>query len=120
MIINQATSSRIANHIFVLYLLLATCIYVLSVECISPSDIAICKEIIHLFQVSYSRFFRKYSQTGAFHTLCHLPDHISNFGPLSATSAYSFKNVNRFLKQSITGTSGQGLQIGKCFVRYQI
>ena len=113
----ERNRSYVVRQMLCLYLCLSASIYALSTESVSPQNIHFAKEIIYFFQICMRQMFGSGVATGTLHALCHLPTQVENFGSLSHTSATCFENVNRFLKKSVTGKKGQGLQIGERFLR---
>ena len=112
----SAECSDIVNRITFLYFLLSSSIYALSDEHINEETLLAVEEIIFAFQKSMDNTLGSGVRIASLHSLIHLPQQVRHFGRLSATSAFTFENVNRFLKRSVSGKRRQGRQIAERFL----
>lgn len=80
--------------------------YVLYDENIDESDISAAETCLREFQLRIVDIFGESVKTITLHALRHLPEQVRKFGPLHAVSAMPFENLNRQIKQSVTGTRG--------------
>ena len=116
---DQVCDSQVCNQIVVLFLLFSTSVYILCEEAITEQMIKAAQTLLLAFQKAYRNMFGSGVQTCSLHALIHLPSQVKRLGPLAAASASCFENVNRFLKNTITGTYQPGNQIAFRFLRYQ-
>ncbi|MEL7308618.1 MAG: hypothetical protein AAGK05_12615 [Pseudomonadota bacterium] len=97
--------------LFITYYYLSVAVFVLSSEKVLKSDLPLCKRIIVQFQRMISNLFGRSVCTMSTHALFHLPEQVEKMGPLTSTSATTFENLLRVLKQSVTGSKGQPHQM---------
>lgn len=115
----STSNSEVSKQFLVLYMMLATSIYILSKPEVNDQDISNARRLISFFQNSLCRYFGDGVRLCSLHMLIHLPDQVKAFGPLTSISAAVFENVNRHFKRSVTGTKGQGLQMAERFLCFQ-
>ena len=108
------------NDIFFVYCLLSTSVYLLSSEYINECDIVDTELYIKTFQSYLVSLLGDSVRTVTLHCLSHLPEQVRRFGPLQNVSAMLFENLNRQLKQSITGTRGCAEQMINRYLNFQI
>ena len=114
----EICESETSNQIAILFLMFSTSLYVLCEEAISEEMIAVARTLLLAFQKAYQDMFGSGVRTYSLHALIHLPSQVKRFGLLPGASASCFENVNRFLKNTVTGTYRPGTQIAYRFLRY--
>jgi len=107
------------KQLYYLFHLLSTAVYLLYGENISESDICAAEICIGEFQRRLVVVFGESVKTVTLHALRHLPAQVRNFGPLSGVSAMPFENLNRQLKQSVTGTRGTAAAMVHRYLLFQ-
>lgn len=108
-----------SGNIFSVFYSLAVAIYIMSDEQVRLSDLPHCDSLIRNFQEGIVQLFGPSVRTMTTHALSHLSEQVRRMGPLSATSCSTFENLNRVLKQSVSGSRGQGHQMILRFLRQQ-
>ncbi|XP_040356372.1 uncharacterized protein LOC121046324 [Ixodes scapularis] len=91
--------------------LLATRIFHLLKDEVTPEDIAIATQTLVQFVVQMQFLYTKVAMTYNIHLLLHLPKCVVQFGPLWAHSCFSFEsNIGKLLKL-VTSSNGVPIQI---------
>jgi len=108
-----------SNHLFRLYYLLSTAIYLLYGEKIQDSDITASEICLREFHLRIIDLFGESIKTITLHALQHLPEQVKKFGPLHCVSAMPFENFNRQLKMSVTGTRGAASTMVYRYLNFQ-
>ena len=80
--------------------------------------IAVARTLLLAFQKPYQDMFGSGVRAYSLHVLIHLTSQVKRFGLLPGASASCFENVNRFLKNTVTGTYRPGTQIAYRFLQY--
>ncbi|XP_051172372.1 uncharacterized protein LOC127288776 [Leptopilina boulardi] len=86
-------------------------IYILSTEEIKVSEIDLADELLHKFVAGTEKLYSKWAMTFNIHSLLHLANSVSDWGPLWAHNAYPFESENGRLLRSTHSTKGIHHQI---------
>ncbi|XP_066584839.1 uncharacterized protein [Prorops nasuta] len=99
------------------YKLLIIATAILSFDEIALNLIDIAEDFLHKFVKDFEHLYGIRFCSINIHQALHLPDCVRKFGPLWATTAYEYENINGQLLKMIHGTNHIDCQIAKSHVR---
>ena len=117
--VHRNSPSQNSNDLFILYYILSTAVYILYEDNITETDIQAAEICIREFQFRVVHIFGDTVRTITLHSLKHLPEQVRKFGPLHRVSAMLFENLNRQLKESVTGTRGSAASMVYRYLNFQ-
>ncbi|XP_033725860.1 uncharacterized protein LOC117315674 [Pecten maximus] len=99
-------SKILRKEYFVHFCLLARAIFLLSMENISPVDIATAEGALLLFVENFERLYEARYTTLNLHQLIHLVDCVRHTGPLFVNNCFIFEDLNGYIIKHVHGTQG--------------
>ncbi|XP_076844425.1 uncharacterized protein LOC143489348 [Brachyhypopomus gauderio] len=103
------------NHLF----LLVFGVYILLQDKVKQCDIDLAEKALRKFVIEFQKLYGTKNVTFNVHLLMHLTQSVRNWGPLWATSTFSFESFNGVLLKFFNGTTHVPLQIVKRFMRWR-
>lgn len=108
-------SKKYWNHLF----LLVFGIYTLLQEKIQMVDIDNAEKALKKFVMEFQKLYGKENMTFNVHLMTHISASVRNWGPLWATSTFSFESFNGTLLKYFNGTTHVQQQIVKRFLKWR-
>ena len=105
--INDIMNERYFAH----YLLLVLGISLLFQTSVSPQDIVIASQALHVYVLRFEPLYGLRYMSNNLHQLLHLPEAVRQFGPLWTTSCFPMEDLNGRLKNLVHGSNSAQLQI---------
>lgn len=105
-------SKILTKEYFVHFCLLVRAIFLLSMESISPVNLATAEGALLLFVENYERLYEVRYATLNLHQLVHLVDCVKHTGPVFVNNCFIFEDLNGYLLKHIHGTQGVENQLG--------
>lgn len=96
--------------------LLVRSIWLLNKDRVTTADIEVGRSLLNRFVRGVGRLYGAQHLTFNNHILLHLPDTVSNWGPLWSSSCFLFEGFNRKIKSLFHGTRGVAHQVVNNFV----
>lgn len=93
------------------WLVLVISVYTLLKKEINQNEATKVEELLNLFVKNVERLYGDKEMTYNLHQLLHLPLYVKRWGPLWATSAFSFESFNGKISTFIHGTKNVGKEI---------
>lgn len=112
-VLNGILPRKYWNHLF----LLVFAVYHLLQERIREGDVAIAEQALKKFVREFEGLYGTANVSFNVHLLTHLAASVRNWGPLWATSTFSFESFNGTLLKYFNGTTHVPVQIMKRYLR---
>ncbi|XP_049925967.1 uncharacterized protein LOC126405952 isoform X2 [Epinephelus moara] len=102
------------------YFYLSFSVHILLQESISQRDLQVAHESLVRFVKDMKVLYGEENVSFNCHQLIHLKESVLNWGPLWATSAFSFERNNRYLREVLNGIGNDPQQICQGFLLWQL
>ncbi|XP_064471713.1 uncharacterized protein LOC135385978 [Ornithodoros turicata] len=99
--------------------LLCQGIFLLLQKRVSHSDITVAKNVMKRFLCQVAPLYEEIAETSNMHLLMHLPQCVTNLGPLWATSMFPFESANGTFLHFITAYKGTAKQVAERWIMRQ-
>ena len=96
---------------FAHFTLFVQAIYLLSKDCITPTDLLDAERYLDMFVMNFPKLYDLRYLTLNVHQLLHLTTNVKWCGPLFANNCFIFEDLNGFIVQHIHGTQGVASQV---------
>lgn len=114
-VLSGILSKKYWNHLF----LLVFGIYSLLQETISMVEVDSAENALKKFVMEFEKLYGKDNMTFNVHLMTHISASVRNWGPLWATSTFSFESFNGTLLKFFNGTTHVQQQIVKRFLKWR-
>ena len=104
-------SKVLSKEHFVHLCLLVRAFFILSMENISPADLATADGALLLFVENFERLYEKRFTTLNLHQLVHLVDCVKHTGPLFSNNCFIFEDLNGYIIKHVHGTQSVEMQL---------
>ncbi|KAK9976617.1 hypothetical protein ABG768_021822 [Culter alburnus] len=114
-ILNGVLMKKYWNHLF----LLVFALHILLQQQVKICEVSVAEIALKKFVIQFEMLYGIKNVSFNVHLLTHLAESVRNWGPLWATSTFSFESFNGTLLKYFSGTTHVPVQIVKTFLRWK-